>query len=136
MVEIRSYQNADFQLVRQILELGNLFYERTDNEQELERKIKRDPNSILVAMEDGKIVGTEFIVEDFMSFLFRLAVHPDYRRRGIGKALMQKGEEILRQRGHRDVNILVAAEDEELQNLYERFGYEKGHKYVWMVKEF
>ena len=136
MAEIRSYQNADFQLVRQILELGNLFYERTDNEQELERKIKRDPNSILVAMEDGKIVGTEFIVEDFMSFLFRLAVHPDYRRRGIGKALMQKGEEILRQRGHRDVNILVAAEDEELQNLYERFGYEKGHKYVWMVKEF
>lgn len=136
MVEIRTYKKADFQLVKQILELGKLYYERTDNEQELERKIQRDPNSILVAIEDGKIVGTQFIVEDFMSFLFRLAVHPDYRRRGIGKALMQKGEEILRQRGHRDVNILVAAEDEELQNLYERFGYEKGHKYVWMVKEF
>ena len=136
MVEIRTYKKADFQLVKQILELGKLYYERTDNEQELERKIQRDPNSILVAIEDGKIVGTQFIVEDFMSFLFRLAVHPDYRRKGIGRTLMQKGEEILRHRGHRDINILVAAEDEELQNLYERFGYEKGHKYVWMVKQF
>ena len=71
-----------------------------------------------------------------MSFLFRLAVHPEYRGKGIGKALMQRGEEILRGKGCNHVNIIVASDDTELQSYYERQGYEKGNVYVWMVKEF
>ncbi len=114
MIEIRSYQNSDYQAVREILESGKLFWERSDNEESLERKIKQNPDSILVAVEDGRIVGTQFIVEDFMTFLFRLAVHPEYRRRGIGAALMERGEEMLRQRGHKHVNILVETSDAEL----------------------
>ena len=49
---------------------------------------------------------------------------------------MQKGEEILRQKGYNHVNILVASDDIELQHYYERQGYEKGNAFVWMVKEF
>ncbi|MEK6847931.1 MAG: GNAT family N-acetyltransferase [Nanoarchaeota archaeon] len=135
MTEIRNYQVSDFPQVREILERGNLYWEPSDNEQALERKIRQCPDSILVAVEDERVVGTQFIVEDFLPLMFRLAVHPDYKGRGVGKALMQQGEQILRQKGYNHVNILVALNDTELQRYYERQGYKKGNTYSWMVKE-
>ena len=136
MVQIRNYQISDYQQVREILEKGNLLWELSDNEQALERKIQQRPDSILVAVEDGRVVGTQFIIEDFLPLLFRLSVHPDYRGKAIGKTLMKRGEELLKQKGYNHVNILVASNDTELQNYYEKQGYEKGNSYVWMVKEF
>lgn len=136
MPQIRNYQVSDYSQVREILERGNLYWEPSDNKQALEQKIQQRPDSILVAVEGGRVVGTQFIVEDFLPFMFRLSVHPDYRGKGIGKALMQRGEEVLRQKGHNHVNILVASNDTELQGYYESQGYKKGNTYVWMVKEF
>lgn len=136
MINIRNYHTKDFSDVKKILEKGNLFWEKSDNKKELEKKIKKDPLSIIVAVENNKIVGTQFIVTDFMPFLFRLAVHPDYRGRGIGMKLMQKGEKILRKKGHNHVNILVSTKDKKLQNSYKKQGYKKGNTYRWMMKEF
>ncbi len=135
-MEIRNYQVSDFLQVKEILQRGNLYREHSDNEKALERKIQQSPDSIIAAVEDSRVVGTLFIVEDFIPLMFRLSVHPDYRNRGIGKALMQRGEEVLRKKGYNRVNILVAADDTELQSYYEKQGYEKGNKFVWMVKEF
>lgn len=136
MIKIRAYQTSDFQQVKEILEKGNLYWETSDNEQSLKRKIKQNPDAILVATADDKVVGTLFIVEDFLPLLFRLAVHPDCRGKGIGKALIQRGEEILKQKGYNHVNLIVALENTELQKYYEQQDYEKGNKYIWMVKEF
>jgi len=135
MVDIRCYQTTDYLAVRRILEAGELFWDVSDSRERLRRKIQDDPDSILVAVEDERVVGAQFIMTDFMPFLFRLAVHPEYKRRGIGGALMQRAEELLRKRGHNHVNILVEANDVELQESYERRGYEKGRTYTWMVKE-
>ena len=136
MLEIRNYQPTDFSEVRDILQLGGLFYEQIDNADSLERKVRQVPDTIIVAVDDGKVIGTEVIVPDFFPFLFRLAVHPDFRNRGIGRQLMQRGEEILRSKGFDHVNILVASNDLELQEYYQRQGYEKGNTYTWMYKDF
>lgn len=136
MVEIRNYQNSDFPAVKEILEKGGLYWDGSDNEKALDRKIQKDPDSILVAVEDERVVGTQLVIDDFMPFLFRLSVHPEYRGKGIGTELLQRGEKILRARGHNHINILVDSDDTELQNLYVKQGYEKGHKYQWMTKEF
>ena len=136
MTQIRNYQTSDYQQVREILEKGNLYWNLSDSEQALEKKIQQHPDSVLVAIEDDKVVGTQFIVEDFLPLMFRLSVHPDYRGRGIGKALMQQGEETLRQKGYNHVNILVASDNTELQKYHKRQGYIKGNSYVWMIKKF
>src|SRR3989344_5094290 len=132
MVEIRRYQKPDFPEVKDILEKGGLYWEIPDNEKSLERKIQNDPDSILIATLDNKVVGTLFIIPDFMPFIFRLVVHPDFRNKGIGTELMCAGEDLLKRRGCNHVNILVASEDKKLQVFYERQGYEKGHTYTWM----
>jgi len=72
MTQIRNYQNQDYPQVREILERGNLYWEQSDNEQALERKIRQCPDSILVAVADGRVVGTQFIVEDFLPLIFEL----------------------------------------------------------------
>ena len=135
MVEIRRYQTTDYLAVKRILEAGGLFWGVSDSRERLGRKIQDDPDSILVAVEDERVVGTQFIITDFMPFLFRLAVHPEYRKRGIGTELMQRAEELLRERGHNHVNILVLTTDTKLQEAYRRKGYENGREYRWMTKE-
>jgi len=135
MVEIRSYQTTDYLAVRRILEAGKLFWGVSDSREGLRRKIQDDPDSILVAVEDEIVVGAQFIMTDFMPFLFRLAVDPEYKERGIGTELMQRAEELLRGRGHNHVNILVLSTDTKLQETYRRRGYENGREYRWMTKE-
>lgn len=134
MVQIRNYQVSDYRQVREILEMGHLYWEISDNEQALERKIQQHPDSIMVAVEGERVVGTQFIVDDFLPLMFRLAVHPEHRGKGIGKELMQRGEDVLKMRGHNHVSILVASDDTALQGYYERQGYSKGNNYTWMVK--
>jgi len=136
MAKIRNYNPSDFPHVKAILEEGRLFYEQIDNAGALEKKIKQAPDTIIVAVEEERVVGTAVIVPDLFPFLFRLAVHSDFRKRGIGRQLMQRGEEILRAKGYDYVNILVASNDLELQEYYEHQGYEKGNTYIWMFKEF
>lgn len=135
-VSIRPYVPEDYTPIRQILEEGNLFYDKMDGEERLREKVARDPQSILVAEEAAQIVGTVSIMEDArMAFVFRLGVKMAYRGRGLGTRLMQEAETLLQGRGYDEVHILVSEEDTELQGYYERVGYEKGHGYRWMYKE-
>lgn len=48
---------------------------------------------------------------------------------------MEEAEKELFRRGHKDIHILVEEENGELQDYYERQGYERGHIYRWMTKE-
>jgi len=134
-IKIRKYSLADYPSVREILQASKLFYEPNDSESNLRRVIGDDPDSILVAVENRRVVGTAFTESGFIPFIFRVAVHPEYRNRGIGEKLMQSAEEVLKNKGHSEANILVAIDESENQLRYERQGYEKGHTYVWMEKK-
>lgn len=136
-VSIRPYSPEDCASIKQILEDGGLFYEKIDNEERMREKVARDPQSILVATEASQIIGTVSLMEDGrMAFIFRLGVKAEHRGHGVGTALMVEAEHILHERGYDEVHILVAQEDTELQGYYERIGYERGHAYQWMHKQF
>ncbi len=134
---IRSYApDSDYPAVRKILEAGDLYYEPMDSAERLAEKIRRDPDSILVAVASNQVLGTVSLMEDGkMPFIFRLAVDPDQRRQGIGRKLMEAAEDILKSRGYKEINILVEEGDHELQEYYLRQSYDRGNPYRWMVKE-
>lgn len=136
-ITVRPYITSDYPQVKVVLKEGGLFYDPNDSEDAMERKIKKDPNSVFVATESGLPVGTVSIMEDGrMPFVFRLAVSEKYRNRGIGASLMSKAEEELRSRGYNEITILVEENNSELKDYYKRQGYEEGHVYRWMAKEF
>lgn len=55
----------------------------------VERFLKRNPRTSVVAIEDGKVVGAILCGHDGRrGCLYHVCVHPDYRRRGIGKEMV------------------------------------------------
>ena len=64
--------------------------------------------SVVVAEADSRIVGSLIAAFDgWRGNMYRIAVHPDYRRRGIGRALVREGERCLAERGVKRITALV-----------------------------
>ena len=64
--------------------------------------------SVLVAEVNERIVGSLIATFDgWRGNMYRIAVHPDYRRRGIGRALVTEGERCLAKLGAKRITALV-----------------------------
>ncbi len=60
-----------------------------DSREGVERFLKRNPTTSVVAEENGRIVGAILCGHDGRrGCLYHVCVHPDHRRRGIGKAMV------------------------------------------------
>jgi ribosomal protein S18 acetylase RimI-like enzyme len=83
-----------------------------DDEPAIARLLDSDPEALLVAEDRGVIVGTLVATWDgWRGNMYRLAVAPARRRRGIARALVRRGEERLRGKGARRITALVASDD-------------------------
>ena len=58
-----------------------------------------------------------------LSYLERLAVLPDRRQRGLGKALVDHAFKDVKRAGARRVNIGIIAAQTELKNWYQKIGF-------------
>jgi ribosomal protein S18 acetylase RimI-like enzyme len=96
----------------------------TDRPEEVKRLMCESPAALLVAEQDGEIVGALIAAWDgWRGNVYRLVVRDSHRRQGIGVALVQAGEEYLRQQGARRVTALVAFDDEAAGGFWESAGY-------------
>jgi ribosomal protein S18 acetylase RimI-like enzyme len=80
----------------------------TDNVEEIRRAIADSPAFVLVAELGGQLVGS--IIGSFDGWrgnIYRLVVHPQYRRRGLARALVAQVENRLRQQGAKRITALV-----------------------------
>lgn len=129
--------------VGEILELSKLVDPERANRECLARKIEKDPGSIFVACNsEGRVIGTVFTVSDgWAAFIFRLAVHPDFRGmvdaangKSIGVTLMEAVETRLHAQGAKDVGITVHDEYSSLKSWCEQQGYKPTGMYRFMWK--
>ncbi len=79
--------------------------------------------------EDGKVVGMviSWIILDELH-IATLAVHPDYRRQGIGERILTEAVQDGYQAGTRYALLEVRAGNEAAQNLYRKFGFKVAGK--------
>lgn len=84
---------------------------------------------ILVARLHGRIVGTVQLVVDMpgngqhRADVVKLLVHPDARRQGIARQLMQSAEKLARNL-NRTLLVLDTVSNSDAQTLYHSLGYE------------
>src|SRR5262245_14922321 len=72
----------------------------TDNAEELRRVMAGNCGDVLVAEADGRLVGSVIGVFDgWRGNIYRLAVHPGHRRRGVARTLVAEVEKRLSARG-------------------------------------
>ncbi|MGA7272777.1 MAG: GNAT family N-acetyltransferase [Acidimicrobiia bacterium] len=99
---------------------------RSDESQEIVKKLQRDPELFLVAEVDDLIVGV--VVGGFdgrRGIVYHLAVNQAYRSRGIAAALMETLEERLRAKGCLRSYLLVTKDNAAGMRFYERHGWRR-----------
>ena len=80
----------------------------TDTPEQVDQVIRDPAASVLVAVDNDLLVGSIIGGWDgWRGNLYRFAVLPSYRRRGVARALVAAAEERLAERGARRVSALV-----------------------------
>jgi len=98
----------------------------TDTPEHLGMITEKAPDLFLVAEADGKLVGSVIGGWDnWRGHIYRLAVHPEFRRRGLARALTAEIEQRLRARGARRIYALAATKQEMGVRFWESLPYEK-----------
>jgi len=84
-------------------------------------------SDVLVARSpDGRIMGSVMVGHDgHRGWLYYVAVAPDCRRHGIGRALAQVGEAWLSQRHVPKAQLMVRETNAGVIEFYQRMGFER-----------
>lgn len=97
----------------------------TDRVEHVRAAIERQGSAVLVAESDGVVVGSLIAGWDgWRGNMYRLAVLPSHRRRGIAAALVREGERRLREAGARRLSAIVLAEEAGAVSFWGRVGFE------------
>lgn len=89
------------------------------------RKMQVQPELFFVAASEGDVVGTVIAGFDGVrGWIHKLAVHPNWRRRGLASNLMRRAEQGLRDIGCPKLNLQVRASNLEVLKFYQALGYE------------
>ena len=89
------------------------------------RRVIESTAFVLVAETDQRIVASLIAAFDgWRGNMYRIAVHPDYRRRGIGRALVEDGEKCLTKQGAKRITALVEENYPWATAFWSSVGYE------------
>ncbi len=90
------------------------------------RKLAFGDGLFWLAEQDGRVVGTAMAGYDgHRGWLYSLGVHPDVRRAGVGRALLDRAERALAALGCPKVNLQVLSGNAEAQRFWRATGYER-----------
>ena len=79
----------------------------------MEKFLKRNPTTSVVAVEDGKIVGAIVCGHDGRrGCLYHVCVDEAYRRRGIGRAMVVQSMEALKEEGISNVSLIAFTQND------------------------
>ena len=110
--------------VAQVAALEKICFSDPWSENSVALELKNPLSCWLVAEEDGKVtgyVGSQTVMDE--SDMMNVAVHPDYRRKGIAEKPVMELVEALKKRDSRCLTLEVRASNEPARALYEKQGF-------------
>ena len=111
-------------------------YSRSDTPAEVQRKLNYSPDLFLVAVVNEKIVGTVMGGYDGRrGMIYHLAIQSQFRKSGIGRALMQEVESRLKEKGCVKSYLMVNKDNPSVIKYYQDLGWNLMDVYI-MGKEF
>ena len=110
--------------VAQVAALEKICFSDPWSENSVASELKNPLSCWLVAEEDGEVagyVGSQTVMDE--SDMMNVAVHPDYRRKGIAEKLVMELVEALKKRDSRCLTLEVRASNEPARALYGKLGF-------------
>ncbi|HEX7631532.1 MAG TPA: GNAT family acetyltransferase [Lacunisphaera sp.] len=121
---IRSFRQSDELAVIALWRACGLVRPQNDPKKDIARKLRVNPEWFLVAESGGQIVGAVMAgYEGHRGWINYLAVDPQQRRAGLGRALMAEAERVLRAAGCPKINLQVRPENKDVIAFYEAIGF-------------
>ena len=107
-----------------------------DGREAIARQMRENPDFFIgVFDENGKLLGVVVLSCDGRKgWINRLAVHPEYRRRGVAKTLIAEGEKVLRKRGMLIFCALIEDYNEVSKSLFRKCGYVEHRDIIYFSK--
>jgi ribosomal protein S18 acetylase RimI-like enzyme len=88
--------------------------------------------TILLGRENGRIVASAMVGHDgHRGWVYYVAVDPDWRGQGLGRAIMTAAEDWLRQAGIAKLQLLVRRDNARASAFYETIGYDEAQVAVF-----
>jgi ribosomal protein S18 acetylase RimI-like enzyme len=98
--------------------------------------LRRDPDAVILAEQDGELIGSVIAGWDgWRCHLYRLAVHPAWRRRGVGSALLGAAEDRFKALGAARIDAMVLDSNDLGQRLWRASGYRRQDNWRRWVKD-
>lgn len=95
-----------------------------DSEEGIRKFLERNPDTCFLAEEEGKIVGVIMAGNDGRrGYIYHTAVHPDHRRKGIGRKLVELAIDALENEGINKVALVVFKRNEDGNLFWEEVGF-------------
>ena len=112
--------------VTQVAELEKRCFPDPWSERSIASELSNQLALWLVAEDNGVVagyIGSQTVPDE--SDMMNVAVHPNYRRRGIAEALVNTLCDALKERGSVSLTLEVRASNEPAKALYEKLGFEQ-----------
>ena len=123
-MQIRPFKPEDESAVVALWEECRLTRPWNDAHKDIARKLAVQAELFLVSVDGDRVVGTVMAgYEGHRGWVNYLAVAPQYRGRGLGRAMMQHVEKALTQRGCPKLNLQVRKSNREAIAFYRHLGY-------------
>jgi ribosomal protein S18 acetylase RimI-like enzyme len=88
--------------------------------------------TVLVGRDSHSIVATVLVGHDgHRGWVYYLAVDPDCRHKGYGRAIMQAAEEWLRGHGIEKLQLMVRPDNDQVQTFYQSLGYSMQERIIY-----
>jgi len=128
MITIRELRIDDYDALVTLWDAAGLSYRPRgrDRREHIAHELAGECSIFLVAEDDGRIIGSVLGTHDGRKgWINRLAVHPDYRRRGIGTQLVREVERRLDAMGIDIVTCLIEDWNTSSQEFFTVLGYHR-----------
>jgi ribosomal protein S18 acetylase RimI-like enzyme len=136
-IDIRSLSKEDYEALVRVWEEARLPYmpEGRDGPEEIARQIGIYPDLYIGAFDSDELVGV--VIGNYdgrKGTINRLAVLPNYQRRGIATALVASCEKALRARGVEVISTLIETPNDSSVAFFKSIGYVHHEDIIYLSK--
>jgi len=121
---IRPFSLADTEQTIALWRECELVVSHNDPVKDIQRKMKVDPELFLVGERDGQVIATAMAgYEGHRGWIYYLAVSPNHRHQGLGRAIVHEAENLLLAKGAPKIDLMVRSTNTEVISFYQSLGY-------------